>query len=694
MKEYQSANLRNVAIVGHGKTGKTSLLEACLFDSGAVKRLGKIDDGTAVLDYEPEESKRKQSISCKPCAVEWRDYKLNFIDSPGYPDFIGDVRGAMAAADSALIVISASSGINAGTETGWQVAEEFGLPRAFFINKMDREHADFNGIVEELRVRFGKGVVPIQLPIGKEAAFQGVADLLALHMKILTHNEEDLIADIPEYMQGEVDDARDKLIEAIAEFNDELLEKYIGGEEITETETAAALIEGIQAGKIFPVFCGSALQNIGVKKLMNGIVEYLPTPYFKVSIGTDPQTGDIAERKTEDALSAQVWKTIVDPFVGRLSYLRILSGDMKGDATYLNSSCGQMERVGAVSSMQGKNQENLKVAHAGDIVVVAKLNATKTGDTLCDKDEPIRYDPITYPESMLVMAVKAKKKGEEEKVFSSIQKEHEQDPTIVLQKQPETKDTLVRGIGEVHLEVLADRILRKFGAEAVFGEPKIPYRETIQKSVKAEGKHKKQSGGHGQYGHVFLELTPQPAGTGNEFTESIFGGSVPRQYIPAVEKGTEETLAQGVYAGYPVVDVKVNLFDGSYHAVDSSEAAFKTATAIALKKGIMEASPVLLEPIWNITVTAPEYYMGDVMGRLNAKHAKIMGMDSKGRDMSEVKAQIPAAALYKYATELRSQTKGRGSFSVEFSHYQKMQQRDAEAVIAKREEEKEQAAKK
>jgi elongation factor G len=681
MKEYKSTNLRNIAVVGHGKSGKTSLVEACLFNTGAEKRLGKVDDGTTLLDYEPEEIKRRLSIGNSLAACEWKGYKLNFIDTPGYPDFAGEVKSALQAVDSVLIVLSAPSGVEVETEKVWHFAEAKELPRAFFINKMDREHADFNGMLEELRVKFSSGIVPVQLPIGKEAAFQGVVDLLSLHTKILSHDDETIIGEIPEYMEKEVEEARQKLIEAVAEFNNELLEKYLEGAEIGETEVAAALIEGIQAGKIFPVFCGSALQNVGIQKLMNDIVEYMPTPYFKVAMGLEPASGDILERKTEDAFSAQVFKTIVDPFVGRLSFMRILSGEMKGDASYYNSSKDINERVGTLFTMQGKHQVNLLLAHAGDLVVAAKLQGTKTSDTLCDKNFPIRYDNIDYPSSMLKMAIYARKKGDEDKVFAAISKQEEEDPTICIVKNKETKETLLKGIGEVHLEVFTEKIQRKFGVEALLTEPKIAYRETIHKTVKVEGKHKKQSGGHGQYGHVWLEISPQATGEGNLFTESIFGGSVPRQYIPAVEKGTSETLANGIIAGYPVVDVHVKLIDGSYHAVDSSEMAFKTATAIALKKGIMAAAPVLLEPICDMTVQAPEYYMGDVMGKLNAKRAHIIGMESINKGMSEVKAQIPVAELYKYATELRSITQGRGTYSLKFSHYEQVPEKMAEKII-------------
>ncbi|MBP8599169.1 MAG: elongation factor G [Selenomonas sp.] len=681
MKNYKSTNIRNVAVLGHGKTGKTSLLDACLFNTEAVKRLGNVEDNSSALDFEPEEIKRGMTIHAKLAACEWRDFKLNFIDTPGYPDFVGEVKGAVAAADSALIMISASSGIKSETENAWNMAEENELPRAFFINKMDREHADFDGVVEELRVRFGDGVVPVQIPIGREAAFQGVVDLLSLHMKIVTHDNEIIKDEVPEYIQGDVETARQKLIEAVAEFNNELLEKYIDGAAITELEVAAALIEGIQAGKIFPVFCGSAKQNIGIKKLMNDIVEYLPTPYFKVSIGTDPVSGEIKERSTEDAFSAQVFKTVVDPFVGRQSFIRILSGEMRGDAAYYHPNKEKEERVGTLFTLQGKRQDNLNMLSAGDIVVTTKLQDVRTGDTLCDKNDAIQYERITYPEAMLEMAASAKKKGDEDKVFGALAKQQDEDPTLIFAKNPETKETLLRGIGEVHLEVLIEQLQRKFGAELVLSEPRVAYRETIRKTVRVQGRHKKQSGGHGQYGDVWLEISPLPTGEGNVFTETIFGGSVPRQYIPAVEKGTAETLADGVLAGYPVVDVKVNLYDGSYHAVDSSEAAFKTAAALAIRKGIMEAEPILLEPIDTLTIQTPEYYMGDVMGKLNSKRAHILGVDSKGKDMSEIQALIPAAELYRFATDLRSLTQGRGSYTLAFARYEPVPEKKAQQLI-------------
>lgn len=685
VKEYSSRNLRNIAIVGHGKAGKTSLTESLLFNAGLVNRLGKVDDGTSSSDYEAEEIKRKLSISSSLVSVDWEGYKLNFIDTPGYPDFVAEVKYALQAVESVLVVVSAVAGIEVETEKVWRYSEELNLPRAIYVNKMDREHANFYSAVEQMRVKFGNGVVPIQIPIGKENAFHGVVDLLTMHTKIIASDNKLLEGQIPEYLKAEVEDARQKLIEVVAEYNNELLEKYLEGKEITEIEIAAALIDGINSAKIFPVLCGSAIKNIGSKKLMNAIVEYMPTPYFKTSIGIEPKTENIIERTTEDPFSGVVFKTTADPFVGRLSYIKILSGVMQGDSIIYNSTKEKVERVNAVFSMCGKQQINISTAHAGDIVVVNKLQETCTGDTLCNKDAIIIYETIKFPKPMLVMALKAKNKGDEDKIGNALSKIIDEDQTIKIDKNIETKELLINGIGELHLEIIAEKLKRKFGVEIVLSKPIIPYRETIKGKVKIEGKHKKQSGGHGQFGHVWLELEPLPAGSGVEFTESIFGGSVPKQYIPAVEKGTRETLNEGVLAGYPVVDIKVNLYDGSYHNVDSSEMAFKVASALAIRKGIMQATPVLLEPICNVKITVPEYYMGDVVGGLNSKRGHILGMDSGDHGMGIVTAQVPMAELFKYATDLRSISQGRGSFDMAFSHYDELPTRLAtEIIIAKK----------
>ncbi len=676
MKDYTSEFIRNVAVAGHGKTGKTSLLDACLYNSGAVKRIGKVDNGTSVLDYEAEETKRKMTIGDSLAVTEWKNHKLNFIDTPGYPDFVGEVMGAMVAADAALIIVAANAGVEVETEKAWALAENLNLPRAFFINKMDREHADFRKTLDDIRAKFGNSAVPVQIPIGKEDSFKGVIELIKS-------------GDVPADLADEVENERLEMLDIIAEYNDELMEKYLEGEtdNLDENQIAAALAEGVRQAKVFPVFVGSALQNIGVENLLNNVVEYLPAPDYKVRVGTNPNSGDQIERKINDAFSGQIWKTLVDPFVGRMSYIRVFSGDMKSDGNYqlIGENSEGTERINGLFTMQGKTQINVEVAHAGDIVITAKLSNAKTCDTLCEKGAAIKYERINYPEPMLAMAVSSVKKGEEDKVIGAITRQQDEDPTIKLVKDPATRQTILSGIGEVHLDILGDKIQRKFGVQMVLGEPRVDYRETIRKSVEVQGKHKKQSGGHGQYGDVWLKIGPNKEQTDKPFnvvfSESIFGGSVPRNFFPAVEKGTYETLAEGIIAGYPVVNVSVNLYDGSYHPVDSSEAAFKMATAIAIKKGVLMAEPILLEPIDEITVLVPSEYMGDIIGKLNSKRGKILGMDPKGKGQTEIKALIPASELYKYATDLRSQTQGRGSYSLKFSHYDPMPENLAKKII-------------
>ncbi|MBQ6758240.1 MAG: elongation factor G [Selenomonadaceae bacterium] len=686
MKDYKSESIRNVAFCGHGRSGKTSLLEAALFDSGATTRLGNVDQGTGVLDFEPEETKRKMSISASLAALEWKNFKINALDVPGFPDFVAEMHGALAAADSAVIVVSASAGVEVETEKAWSLAEKLNLPRAFFVTKMDREHADFEKVLADLRNKFGNSVVPVQVPVGKEDSFKGVVDLIKSFSKV---NNDDEAIDAAA-VADEVEDKRLEMLDIVAEFNDDLMEKYLEGdvEDLDEKEISEALAQGIREAKVFPVFVGSALKNIGVKKFLNSIVEFFPAPDSKNYSGINPKTDELVERKVSEPFSGQIFKTMVDPFVGRMSYVRVISGDMKGDATYqlIGAENEGQERLSGLFTMQGKKQIPVDVAHAGDIVVTSKLANAKTGDTLCDKAAPIKYERIQYPEPMLAMAVTSEKKGEEDKVFGAITRQQDEDPTIWLEKKAETKQTILRGIGEVHLDILSDKIQRKFGVKMVLGEPRVAYRETIRKQVEVQGKHKKQSGGHGQYGDVWLRIGPNKeanteVNNGNVWSESIFGGSVPRQYFPAVEKGTQETLAEGVIAGYPVVNVSVNLYDGSYHAVDSSEAAFKMATSIAIKKGILAASPILLEPIDEITVLTPENYMGDIIGNLNSRRGKILGMDPKGKGMTEVKAYVPASELYKYATDLRSQTQGRASYSLKFARYEPMPDKLAEKII-------------
>ena len=680
MKEYGSCDLRNIAILAHGKAGKTSLTEALAYNAGHTNRLGKVDDGTTVADFEPEEIKRKLTISNALVSCEWEDTKLNFIDTPGYPDFFGEVKGALSATDSALIVVCAPAGIEVETEKVWNYCKELNKPTAFFVNKMDREHADFNNVVEQLQIKFGAGIVPIQIPIGAEEAFHGVVDLLEMSTSIKTSQKQIIEGEIPEFLKKEVAKAKERLVETIVETNPELLDRYLAGEEISDNELITTLKLGIKNAKLFPVLCGSALKNIGVNKLLYDIIEYLPEPSLD-NLATNNLTEELVEINENSPFSGLVFKTTADPFVGRLSYIRIFSGSLTADSTVYNPLKDKVEKIGNIFSLRGKQQINLKKGLAGDIVVVAKLQDTVTGDSLTDKSFPVVFDEIIYPKPMFTMAVETKNKGDEDKLSNALVRILDEDPTVRYVKSAETAEFLLSGIGEMHTEIIADKIKRKFGVELLLKNPKIPYRETIRMKEKVEAKHKKQSGGHGQYGHVWLQIEPLPPGTGIEFTDSIFGGAVPRQYIPAVEKGVKEALQAGILAGYPVVDVKVDLCDGSYHNVDSSEMAFKIASAAAVKKAVMQAKPVLLEPIYDLEITIPEYYMGDVIADLNTKRGRINGMDSGLTGIGVVKAQAPVAELFRFAIDLRSITQGRGFFDMKFSHYEEVPQKIAQEII-------------
>ena len=690
LKEYKSNKLRNVAIVAHGGSGKTSLVESLLFNAGTTTRLGRVDDGTTISDFEPEEIKRKVTISASLAPCEWREHKINFIDTPGYADFVGEVKGALRAVDSTLIVLCAASGVEVETEKVWKYAAQLNLPRLAFINKMDRENADFYRVLQEMQESFGTNVLPIQIPIGSEEAFIGIIDLLKMKA-IVPGNKQGTQyteSDIPEDMLEVSFNLRQKLIESAAEGDDDLLAKYLEGEELSDDEINIGLCKGISQGKIFPVMCGSAYKNIGSQQIMDAILNYLPSPEEKSFFGIHPATKAEIERKTSDPFAAMVFKTTADPFVGRLSYIRVVSGVMKPDSTVYNGVRDKVERVGHLFTLRGKHQEPLTSVYAGDIAVVAKLQETLTGDSLCEKDKPIIFEPIAYPKPMFTMCIEAKNKNDEDKIGNALHRLTDEDPTFKIVKNTETKQLLISGIGEVHTDIMAERMKRKFGVDVVLSTPKVPYRETIRGTVKVEGKHKKQSGGHGQYGHVWLQLDPLPVGKEFEFVDSIFGGSVPRQYIPAVEKGVREALMGGVLGGYPMVDVKVTLYDGSYHNVDSSEMAFKIASTMALRKGALQAKPALLEPICNVQINVPASFMGDVIADLNGKRGRIQGMEPLEQGEGLIKAQVPMSEMFKYAIDLRSITQGRGCFDLNFSHYDEVPQRIAEVIITANKKEK------
>lgn len=684
MKEYKSEFLRSVALVSHGGAGKTSLAEAILFDTGANNRQGRVDDGSSLLDFEDEEKKRKMTISAALAPVEWNDCKVNIIDTPGFADLVGDVCGAMRAVDGVVVTVCAASGVEVMTEKVWQMAEELGLPRIVFINKMDRENADFNKCIEQMKAKFGGVFAPVVLPIGAEAGFKGIVDLIDKKAYMPANAQGTQIASgpMPADMADDVELARVMLVEAAAEGDDELMMKYLEGEEFTDAEIHRGLVAAVHAAKATLVLCGSASKNIGVQTLLDAIVKYVPSPADRAVTALKPGSSDTVTRSVNDPFSALVFKTTADPHVGRMSYMRIFSGVLKHDMQVYNSTREKMEKIGAFNTLIGKKVEPLTVAYAGDIVVIPKLNDVYTGNTLCDKASAVLFPAIKYPKPMFMRAIEPRKKGDEDKIGSALSRIRDEDPSFRTEKNVETNQTIAFGIGEQHLAILTNRMLTKFGADVVLHDPRVAYRETIRQKVQVEGKHKKQSGGRGQYGHVWLRLEPKPLGTGVEFDEEIFGGSVPNNYVPAVEKGARKKLAEGIIAGYPMVDIKVVLYDGSYHDVDSSELAFILATSIALKKGVPQARPVLLEPVHDVEIYVPERYAGDVMGDLSSKRGRPMGMEAVGNGITCVKAQAPLAEMFRYSIDLRSMTQGRGWFDMNFAHYEEVPHNIAEGIIA------------
>ncbi len=677
-ERYKVEQLRNLILVGHGGCGKTMLAEAMLFSTKAVDRFGKVDDGTSIMDYDPEEVKRKISIGASVAPVEYKDVKVNILDTPGFFDFVGEVKGAMRAADAACIVVCAVSGVEVGTEKAWDYIEEQKLPRVIVVNKMDRENANFDGAVAALRQKFGTSIIPVQIPIGAAEKFQGIVDVLK-NKAFVFEGGKMVEKPIPADLESKVEEYRSMLVESVAETDDNLLTKYLEGQELTQEELVSGARQGTINGQLVPVLAVSSLKLIGITNFLDVITEFLPSPVDRGPVKA--AQGD-EQRKPSDSepFSALVFKTMADPFVGKLTLFRVFSGVIKSDSQVFNSSKGKNERIGQLFIIKGKNQEPTTELGAGDIGGVAKLQETYTGDTLSEKDKPIVLPPIEFPKPKLSLAVEPKAKGDEENISAGLSRLMEEDPTFQVTKDTVTNEIVASGMGDLHIEVITSKLHKKFGVEVNLKAPKIAYKETIKGSTKVEGKHKKQSGGRGQYGHVWLELNPLPGGE-FEFVDKIFGGSVPQNYRPAVEKGVRETMEKGVLAGYPVVDIQVTLYDGSYHPVDSSEMAFKIAASMAFKKGFMEAKPILLEPILSVEVRTPEEFMGDVIGDLNKKRGKILGMEPEGR-YQIVKALVPQAEMTKYAIDLRSMTQGRADFTVNFDHYEEVPAQQAEAIIA------------
>ncbi len=670
MQTYKTEAIRNVVLLSHSGAGKTSLSEAMLFNAGHATRLGKVEDGNTTSDYEPEEVRRGGSVQLTILPYEWNDTKVNLIDTPGYADFIGEVVAALKVADSALLVICAASGIEVGTELMWAEVTGRGLPTMILLNKIDRENASFNGVLGTLRERFGRKCVAIQLPIGAESDFRGVIDLIS--MKAKGPDGEDM--DIPAEMADEAQDLRDSLAEAIAESDEELTMKFLEGEELTEEELLNGLAEGVKSGEIVPVVAGSALNNSGVKGVMDSISAYMPSP--GANGGMEAQDLGSEETITLDGdqsgpLAASVFKTSADPFVGKLSYFRVYSNTLHSDSQVWNATKSSAEKISQLFMPRGKSQDNVAEVVTGDIGAVAKLSDTSSGDTLCNRDRPLDLGGIEFPAAPLSVAVTAKSKSDIDKLGSSLTRLVEEDPTLKLETHPDTGEMLLWGMGEAHIDTTLQKLARKFSVEVVTEIPRIPYKETITMSTKAEYKHKKQTGGHGQYGHVMIQMEPMPPGSGIEFAQKVVGGNVPKNYIPAVEKGVMEAAQGGVLTDFPMVDVKVTLYDGSSHPVDSSDMSFKIAAVQAFKKGANQGNPALLEPVMNMKVSVPDTYTGDVIGDLNTKRGRVLGMEPQnGRTVIEV--EVPQAEIIRYAVDLRSITQGRGAYATEFARYEEV----------------------
>jgi elongation factor G len=675
MKVYDALSLRNVALVGHSGSGKTQLLSTLLFDSGAVNRLGRVDDGTSVTDYDEEAIARKHTLASSLACVEWNKTKINIIDTPGIANFLSDAHAALRVADAALVVVDAVSGAEVSTEKMWAATEELGVPRIIVLNRLDRERASLERSVESLRGVFGRTVVPIQLPIGEEKAFRGVVDLVA--MKAWTYptdaSGKATEGEVPEDLAGAAQRAKEALIEMVAEADDALMEKFFDAGTLTQEELVSGLKRGVSAGRIFPVVCTSATANIGIQPLLETIISYVQPPAER-PFGAKNQNGqeDVTIAATDSGPAAAfVWKTVADPFAGRITLFRVVSGTLKSDSTVHNVTRDTAERLGHLVLLQGKTQTNVPEIKAGDIGAVAKLKDTQTNDLLGDKGATLRIPPIKFPEPVISYAIEPKSRGDEDKISTSLHRLQEEDPSINYTRDPQTKELLLAGQGQSHIEVTVAKLKRRFGVEVNLKLPRIPYRETITASTEAHGRHKKQTGGHGQFGDCKVKFEPLARGSDFEFVDDIFGGSIPRQYIPAVEKGLQDARMRGFLAGYPMVDFRATVFDGSYHAVDSNELSFKMAASLAFKDGMSRARPTLLEPVMDVEVYAPSDYAGDLMGDLNSRRGRIGGMDTRGAS-TVIRAKVPMSEMLTYEQHLTSATGGRGSYHMEFSHYEEV----------------------
>jgi elongation factor G len=685
LKTYPTDRVRNVLIVGHGGTGKTSLVEALLFATGAVNRVGRVEDGSTVTDFEPEETRKQISVSLALAPVEHDGYKVNLLDTPGYADFVGDVRSALPAVDAVLFVVSAVDGVETQTEVIWTMAEELGLPRAFFINKLDRDRASFTRTLAAIQETFGKQCPPLYLPIGEEQDFTGVVGLLSGRAFTYADGKRSE-GDVPAAQVEAAQSMRAQLIETIIEEaeDEELMDRYLGGEEIAPTDLIPNLEKAVSSGRLFPVLAGAGTKGIGAAELLEIMTQAFPSPAERQPYqGTAPGGEEIISRTADPAgpLAAYVFKTISDPYVGRLNLFRVISGTFRPDQTVLNASKGKDERVGHLHTLRGKNQEPLDEVVAGDIGAVAKLADTSTGDTLSTKDAPFVLAAPVMPDPLLPVAIAPRSRGDEEKLSSGLARVEAEDLTLRVERNPETKQTVLWGMGENHIEIVLERLKRKFGVQVDQVPLRLPYKETFKNPAKGLGRHVKQSGGHGQYGIANIEVEPLPRGAGFEFVDKIYGGAIPNQFIPSVEKGVRKAMEDGLATGYPVVDIRVTLRDGKFHTVDSSDMAFQIAGALALKDAAASADVVLLEPVLELEVLVPDEYVGDILGDLSSRRGRVVGTDPVGTGRTLVRANVPEVEAVRYAIDLRSMTKGKGSFSRRFSHYEELPSHLAAKVI-------------
>jgi elongation factor G len=671
MKVYDAATIRNVAIVGHSGSGKTQLVSAILSDAGMVNRFGKVDEGTTVTDFDEEEIARKHTLSASLAYAEWNKTKINLVDTPGVGNFLSDARAALQVADAAAVVVDAVSGPMVQTEKVWQAAEEMALPRIVVLNRLDRERASLGRSLASLREVCNRTVIPIQLPIGEERSFKGIVDLITKKAYLFQADGSGKFAEgaVPGDMTAAVEEAREALIEMVAEGDEKLMEKFFEAGTLTDDELVAGLRSATIGAKLFPLVCTSAIANIGIPQLLDDVLAYLPSPLDRPFKALD-KSGAETTREADDKkpAAAFVWKTIADPFAGRITMFRVVSGAIKADSTVHNKTRDAAERLGSLVLMQGKTQTAVPEVKAGDFGSVAKLKDTLTSDTLGDKTDPVRFPPISFPEPVLSYAIEPKSRGDEEKISTSMHRLEEEDPSIRYSRDPQTKELLLSGQGQLHIEVTVAKLKRRFGVDVLLKPPRIPYRETIKGSTEAHGRHKKQTGGHGQFGDCKIKVEPLARGSDFEFVDDIFGGAIPRQFIPAVEKGIQDARTRGYLAGYPMVDFRVTVFDGSYHDVDSNELSFKLAGSLAFKDAMTRARPTILEPIMNVEVYAPSDFAGDLMGDLNGRRGRIGGMDTRGVT-TIIKAQVPMSEMLTYEQHLTSATGGRGSYHMEYSHY-------------------------